>query len=95
MIGGNLSLNTYSGNRYAVDANFDKVRQKDNYASLNAEYGQFITKGLLLGVKTNIVLSKNVALNVGLLNFNKSFNSSGSFSNSYKSSNIGLKFFLK
>ena len=148
VIDGKISLNTYTGKQYDVNNN-NTIKVNGNYASLNAEYGQFVMNGLLIGVKTNLILSdnvntlgitpyaqyfypiskrlmvnvkaefnynfiknnrfgeykagfgltyflsKNVALDVNIINFNKTFNSSNLSNNAYKSSNIGLKFFLK
>ena len=149
VIAGNLSLNRYSGAMPDLNDLTKSISRKGNYATLNAEYGKFVTNGLLIGAKTNIILSdnykllgitpyaqyfypvskklmlhakaeldynitkydnygtfkvgigatyflsKNVALNFDVLNFNKNFGSNFSSNNKYLSSNIGLRFFLK
>lgn len=53
IIGGRLSLNAYN---YNYTGN---TREKGSYAILEAEYGRFVKKGLLIGAKTNITLEKN------------------------------------
>ncbi len=62
IIGGRLSLNTYTGKGVDLNANFKSVRQRGNYAVLNAEYGKFVANGLLIGVKTNVELSDNARI---------------------------------
>lgn len=54
IIGGNLSLNTYS---YKND-NLN-TRINGNYAKLDLEYGRFVMDGFLIGTKANIIYQKN------------------------------------
>ncbi len=59
IIGGQLSLNTYSGNFYELSAG-KPLKIKGNFATLDAEYGLFVTTGLLIGAKTNVVLANSL-----------------------------------
>ena len=53
IIGGRLSLNAYN---YDYDSN---TKANGSFAVLEAEYGRFVKKGLLIGAKTNIILEKD------------------------------------
>jgi hypothetical protein len=62
IIGGKLSLNRYSGTGIDANSNFQPLKRRGNYAILSAEYGKFVAKGLLIGVKTNVILSNQTKL---------------------------------
>lgn len=148
IIGGNFSLNRYSGKSYDYGLN-STYKQRGNYATLEAEYGKIVVNGLLIGARVNGVLgdnakqftvtpyaqyfysvskrlkvhakaefgyniskytnsttikggigatyflSKNVALNVDILNFSKTIFSNSTLKSNTTGSNIGLRFFLK
>ncbi len=62
IIGGKLSLNTYTGTGFDANANYKPIKRRGNYAVLSAEYGKFVANGLLIGVKINVALSDNAKI---------------------------------
>ena len=59
IIGGQLSLNTYSGNSFEISSS-KPLKIRGSFATLDAEYGLFFTKGLLIGAKSNVLLSNSI-----------------------------------